>query len=79
MEGGHAVIAAGYDDGMKIRNAAAGAKETTGAILVRNSWGADWGDNGYGWLPYDYVIKGLAIDWWSLLKNEWVDTGNFNP
>lgn len=79
VEGGHAVIAAGYDDGMKIRNLAAGAKETTGAILVRNSWGAEWGDNGYGWLPYDYILKGLALEWWSLLKNEWVDTGNFNP
>ena len=79
VEGGHAVIAAGYDDGMRIRNAAAGAKETTGAILVRNSWGADWGDQGYGWLPYDYILKGLAIEWWSLLKNEWVDTGNFYP
>jgi len=79
VEGGHAVVAAGYDDGMKIRNVAAGARETTGAILVRNSWGAGWGDQGYGWLPYDYILKGLAIEWWSLLKNEWVDTGNFNP
>jgi hypothetical protein len=23
------------------------------------------------------VLKGLAIDWWALLKNEWVDTGEF--
>jgi hypothetical protein len=28
-------------------------------------------------LPYDYMINGLAVDWWSLLKNEWVDTGIF--
>jgi C1A family cysteine protease len=39
--------------------------------------GTGWGENGYGWLPYEYVLKGLADDWWSLLKNEWVDTGKF--
>jgi C1A family cysteine protease len=75
--GGHAVDAVGYDDNMKIKNTNAGAAETTGALLIRNSWGTGWGAAGYGWLPYDYVLKGLAVDWWSLLKNDWVDTGNF--
>jgi len=75
--GGHAVVAVGYDDGMKIKNTNPGAAETTGALLIRNSWGSGWGSAGYGWLPYDYVLKGLAEDWWSLLKNEWVDTGAF--
>ncbi len=76
-DGGHAVIAVGYDDAMKIKNNNPGSKETTGAILIRNSWGTGWGENGYGWMPYDYILNGLADDWWSLLKNEWVDTGNF--
>ena len=62
---------------MKIKSTTAGAKETVGAFMIRNSWGTGWGDQGYGWLPYEYVLKGLAVDWWSLLKNEWVDTGNF--
>ena len=75
--GGHAVVAVGYDDAMKIKNTNPGEIETTGAVLIRNSWGTDWGSSGYGWLPYEFVLKGLAVDWWSLLKNEWVDTEEF--
>jgi len=75
--GGHAIDAVGYDDNMKIKNTNPGGIETKGAILIRNSWGTGWGDRGYGWLPYEYVLKNLAIDWWSLLRNEWVNTGIF--
>ena len=75
--GGHAIMAVGYDDTMKIKNTSVGAVETTGAFLIRNSWGQEWGAAGYGWLPYEYVLKGLAADWWSLLKGEWIDTGAF--
>ena len=75
--GGHAIMVVGYDDTMKIKNSNAGAVETTGALLIRNSWGTAWGTAGYGWLPYEYLLKRLATDWWSLIKEEWVDTGNF--
>ena len=75
--GGHAVVAVGYDDKMAIENTDCGLK-TKGALLLRNSWGKTWGDEGYGWLPYEYVLSGLAIDFWSMLKQTWVDTGEFN-
>jgi len=76
IEGGHAVVAAGYDDRMKIKNKY-GGEETSGAFLIRNSWGQGWGEAGYGWLPYDYLRRGLAEDFWSVLKKEWIDTGQF--
>jgi C1A family cysteine protease len=75
--GGHAIDAVGYDDNLKIKNTNPGGLETTGALLIRNSWGTGWGSAGYGWLPYKYVLDGLATDWWSLIKSEWIDTGQF--
>lgn len=74
--GGHAVVAVGYDDNLEIENWRNG-KKTVGALLIRNSWGMDWGYGGYGWLPYDYILKGFTNDWWSLHKNEWIDSGQF--
>jgi len=75
--GGHAIVAVGYDDAMKIKNTKPGSIETKGALLIRNSWGTAWGMAGYGYLPYEYVLKSQAVDWWSLIKNEWIATGQF--
>lgn len=73
---GHAIVAVGYDDGKKLKNTKCN-KTTTGALLIRNSWGKTWGDQGYGWLPYDYVVNKLALDFWSLLSMKWVETKQF--
>lgn len=50
--GGHATSIIGYND-------------TRSAFLVRNSWGASWGNNGYTWLAYRDFSKILEI--WAVL------------
>jgi C1A family cysteine protease len=74
--GGHAIVAVGYDDAYEMTNPLSG-DATTGALLIRNSWGPGWGDQGYGHMPYDYVTSGLAEDFWVLSSSEWMDTGAF--
>jgi C1A family cysteine protease len=69
--GGHAVMAVGYDDNRMI-----GGKK--GALLIRNSWGTGWGEQGYGWMPYDYVVHGIAVDFWSLVQADFVNTNLFS-
>jgi C1A family cysteine protease len=52
--GGHAVVAVGYKH---IKNQL--------YIECRNSWGPDWADHGYFWLPSAYVTSHrLATDFW---------------
>ncbi len=43
----HALVIAGYDD----------SKGPNGAYKVINSWGEFWGDNGYVWIDYDYMLN----------------------
>lgn len=54
--GGHAVMAVGYDDATK-------------RIIVRNSWGPAWGQEGYFTMPYDYMTnRNLSDDFWTIRK-----------
>ena len=68
--GGQAVLAVGYDDRLRIRS-------DKGALLIRNSWGADWGEAGYGWLPYAYLRERLAADLWTVIRPDWLESGEF--
>lgn len=60
MTGGHAVLAVGYTDSH---------------LLFRNSWGTNWGDSGYGYLPWTYFdgARPLATDCWALLNATWIE------
>ncbi|MDR3241166.1 MAG: C1 family peptidase [Lactobacillaceae bacterium] len=54
----HATLIVGYDDNYsKEKFNAYQRPENNGAFLVRNSWGTDFGENGYFWVSYeDYFI-----------------------
>jgi C1A family cysteine protease len=67
---GMSMLAVGYDDNVRILS-------DKGALLVRNAWGGDWGEGGYGWLPYSYLRERLAVDVWTLLKRSWLNSGEF--
>ncbi|MDA4123411.1 MAG: hypothetical protein OK456_09555, partial [Thaumarchaeota archaeon] len=54
VAGLHAVVACGYDDSAQ-------------RFIVRNSFGKDWGMNGYFTIPYAYLLDPkLAHDFWTL-------------
>jgi C1A family cysteine protease len=74
--GGHAVVIAGYDDGKEIKNPSLD-EPTVGAFLIKNSWSTNWGEKGFGWLPYEYVYSGEATDFWTVISEEWVNNIQF--
>ncbi len=47
--GGHALVAVGYDD-------------STQLIKCVNSYGRSWGDNGYLYMPYNYILNPSFTD-----------------
>jgi hypothetical protein len=48
--GGHAIVIVGYDD-------------ATQRVKFVNSWGTNWGDHGFGYLPYEYIDKYMNDAW----------------
>jgi hypothetical protein len=46
--GGHALLAVGHD---------------ASGLMIRNSWGASWGSDGYAWLSEEYVDRYLIEAW----------------
>ncbi len=47
-QGGHAMIIAGYDD-------------SKSAFRIINSWGNSWGDNGYLWVGYNFLVNKFCV------------------
>jgi C1A family cysteine protease len=56
LVGGHCVSFVGYN-------------ETKKMFICRNSWGSDWGDGGYFYMPYEIALK-EATDLWQLSEVE---------
>lgn len=56
--GGHAVVACGYDSDKQY-------------MLIRNSWGSDWGQGGYFWMPFKFITPRNCSDVWIIerIKN----------
>jgi C1A family cysteine protease len=48
--GGHAVCIVGYDTAQQ-------------AFLAKNSFGTEWGDQGYCWIPFEYVSAYVFEQW----------------
>jgi C1A family cysteine protease len=57
--GMHITLLVGFDD-------------TGRHFRVRNSWGEEWGDRGYGALPYAYFERELAGDSWLVVERDWI-------
>lgn len=70
--GGHAVVAIGYDDNHEVVPPG-GRAATKGALRIRNSYGTKYSDDGLGWLPYEYLERGDAVEWFAVLGHEWID------
>jgi C1A family cysteine protease len=52
--GGHAVLVVGYK---QINNKL--------HFIIRNSWGTEWGDKGYCYMPVEFFTKGIVVDMWT--------------
>jgi C1A family cysteine protease len=66
FRGGQSVVAVGY----KTDQIGSGQD----ALLIRSSWGSQWGDNGNGWLPVTFVRDQLARDFWCVVTEDWLDS-----
>ncbi len=62
--GAHAVLVVGYKDLVKHHGMSGRHKLQQGYLIVRNSWGDKWGDKGYFYMPFNYVIPDYTFDYW---------------
>ena len=63
--GGHEIIVVGYDNTLEHVDKSDG-KLHKGYYLIKNTWGEEWGDKGYAWLPKDYLT--YSVEMWGDIK-----------
>ncbi len=68
--GAQALLAVGYDDQR--------LTTTRGALRVRSCGGVAWPEQRYAWLPYRFVEEQLAVDFWTILRPDWLESGEFD-
>ncbi|MBN2011457.1 hypothetical protein JW960_19145 [candidate division KSB1 bacterium] len=60
VNSGHAVAIVGYDED---------------GFLIKNSWGTGWGENGYGWISFDYhrlfALEAISLTLGEVRVDEW--------
>lgn len=78
--GGHAVLAVGFNDDLPVGtpSGATTSRKLKGALLIRNSWGQEWGVDGYAYLPYEYVRRLWAVDFWTVFNEDWLKLESFD-
>lgn len=63
----HGVAIVGYDNSYSKDNFAENCKpKNDGAWKIRNSYGTDWGNNGYGWISYEDVTLNINKDCYTI-------------
>jgi|GEM_PF-4149019 len=56
----HSVILAGYND--ELEYVTDDGKTNKGYLYFQNSYGVNWGDKGYGYLPYEYFNNKYVVE-----------------
>lgn len=64
--GAHCMMAVGY-----IKN-----YNNKSYVIVQNSWGTEWGDRGYCYIPLSYMMSSDTFDFWTIRLTETTDEYN---